>query len=265
MALLVQAILVGVLIAVVVVGCGLWIMYKHYRPSNEPELFFNYPTRSYYIIGIIVRSFCCVYYIVILITELIENNGLSIYKWYTIWNFTLQLVYFLGATKFQWSHRSIPSKTPILMTKTYHRLNTLFDWSFSCSFIVAIVFWTLLYGPNYNLTWYSVCEHAVNNVLLFIEFSINDFYVHTSSIVYACLLWPALYAAWACFSNITWLNGVWTYNFLNLDKPTAIGWYIGVLVGHFVLFGVAYLLSLLKQRLKPSVLVSPETLHTQKP
>ncbi|KDO17648.1 hypothetical protein SPRG_16959 [Saprolegnia parasitica CBS 223.65] len=259
MVLVLQAILVGVFIGVVVAGCIAYIISRHCRSQAAvADVYFAYPSRAQPVVATIYRGGCSIFYIVILLLELVEN-GFSIYKYYTIWNFTLQLIYFVWATTFSLRLAMLPAKAPIHVTPELRTLNTLFGWVLPVSFVVLIVFWALLYGPGYDLSAYSVAEHAVNNILLVLEFAANDFYVGKASIVYACLLWPALYAAWACLSYATWL-GSWPYKFLDLDKNSAIGWYIGVLLGHFILFGVAYLLSVLKRKLKPSLVTTPPIL-----
>ena len=174
------------------------------------------------------------------------TRGPSCYQWYTVWNFTLQTIYFVWSVLDQ--RRLSRQENTTHLTS----LNTLFDIIFANSLLIGIIFWTILYDKN-DATWLAYGEHGINTLLLIIEFILNPFLTQWTSIVYASCSLPAAYASFAWISHDTWLSK-WPYSFLDVESQYAPVWYLGLLIGHGIFFSITIALSKLKQKYRPTLL-----------
>ncbi|EQC25636.1 hypothetical protein SDRG_16491 [Saprolegnia diclina VS20] len=223
-----QPIVVGVLLAVVFFGGVAFVLKQRHAPPS-PRFQSRSPTALF-----CFRSLCLAFYLVVLVAQWVQS-GFASYNFYTFWNFNLQAVYF-GWTLLACVVGSVNSRG----------LNTLFDVVFANSFVVATVFWLVLYSPKYGVTWLQMAQHGVNSMLLGLEFALNDFSVQPRSMAYASFLLPDVFAAFAWVAREGWLN-YWVYSFLNVYKVASPLWYVGILLGHCVFFGLAVCLSKGKQ------------------
>ncbi|KDO20571.1 hypothetical protein SPRG_13602, partial [Saprolegnia parasitica CBS 223.65] len=245
-----QPIVVGVLLALVFVGAvAVGLKQRHSPPPARFQS--RSPTAL-----LCFRSLCLAFYLVVLVAQWIKS-GFAAYNFYTFWNFNLQAVYFA------WTLLAC-----VVGSVNSRGLNTLFDVVFANSFVVAAVFWGVLYSPKYGVTWLQVAQHGVNSVLLLLEFALNDFSVQPRSLIYASFLLPDVFAAFAWVARECWLD-YWVYSFLNVYKGASPLWYVGMLLGHCVFFGLAIGLSKLKQSVRRDAteLTSPlvrESISVQK-
>ncbi|KAF0720328.1 Aste57867_383 [Aphanomyces stellatus] len=173
------------------------------------------------------------------------------FSYYTIWNFTLQTIYFAWAIKVQWCHRH-HGTTSKMLTMEERVLSTYFDVLFSTSFLVCLVYWTILFPAKTSpLVWTSALQHGGNVVLLLLEFAMNGRTVRISSLGYM-LLFPLLYGVFSWIGHETWQQGFWAYSFLDVSKTLSPAWYLGVCLVHTVFLFGAIGLSKLKWRLRPN-------------
>ncbi|KDO21832.1 hypothetical protein SPRG_12646 [Saprolegnia parasitica CBS 223.65] len=200
-----QPIVIGVLLALVFVGAVAVGLKQRHSPPPRALLCFRY--------------LCLAFYLVVLVAQWIKS-GFAAYNFYTFWNFNLQAVYFA------WTLLAC-----VVGSVNSRGLNTLFDVVFANSFVVAAVFWGVLYSPKYGVTWLQVAQHGVNSVLLLLEFALNDFSVQPRSLIYASFLLPDVFAAFAWVARECWLD-YWVYSFLNVYKVASPLWYVGMLLGH---------------------------------
>ncbi|OQR96285.1 hypothetical protein THRCLA_22012 [Thraustotheca clavata] len=243
---------VPVIIAMLVLVIGGSVVFIFTRPQAPTDRF-EYFLYSNFKALLYFRVFCVLYYLVMLINQFIES-GIAMYEFYTLWNFTLQFVYFVWVTTYQYSHRH-SSTIPILMAKQYKRLNTLFDVAIVDSILVMVVFWGILYSPTLSFSWLAPFEHGVNTLLLLMEFVLNPFLIQRSSIVYASFLWPGAFAVFAWIAHDWWMHK-WVYPFLNISKPSSPAWYAGMIIGHCVFFALCIGLSKVKNHFKPPTVLA---------
>ncbi|KAG9405687.1 hypothetical protein AC1031_003598 [Aphanomyces cochlioides] len=234
---------VDAVIIVIVVAAGFWSIRRFPPPTNE----FMTPRTSSFNFLLIFRSLIVIANLV----SLIGYSGLPrAFRYYTLWNFILQTIYYILMLSYQLRHRNESKEVP---TDTEFRaLNTLFDICISVSFLVCLVFWAVVHptSPGQVITLNLVYQHGINCVLLIIELAFNGFVVRGSTFGYT-LLFPALYGILSWIGHETWLNGVWPYKFLDISSPASPGWYIGVVLVHPIFLWVAIQLSKLKRRCRP--------------
>ncbi|KAF0720329.1 Aste57867_384 [Aphanomyces stellatus] len=183
---------------------------------------------------------------------------------YTVWNFTLQAIYYGWAIAYQWRHRH--SRASQCMTKEGRILSMFFDVCFSVSFLVCLVFWTVVLpsNPAIDLNWNTCLQHAGNVVFLVVEFAFNGRSVRASSLGYVLLL-PLVYGILSWIGHETWRKGFWPYQFLDVSAPLSPAWYLGVCLVHSVFLFGAIGLTKLKWRVRPvSVVDAVEDVHTPK-
>ncbi|KDO20577.1 hypothetical protein SPRG_13608 [Saprolegnia parasitica CBS 223.65] len=209
---------------------------------------FQYKTPSTYYVHVGFRFAMLALYAAVLIAEA-EYLGIKMVSFYTVWNFILQGIYYLWAIKYQLATSGSREK-PITVTREGAHLNSLFSICFANSLLVIVVYWGFLYNPN--MRWYSYIQHGGNTLLFLIEFALNGFLVQGTDVIYVSLF-PAIYAIFIWISNATWLNGWWPYRFLAMETPVAPLWYIGIFLGHFVMFGLALAISSAKAKYFPSL------------
>ncbi|OQR80722.1 hypothetical protein ACHHYP_17274 [Achlya hypogyna] len=209
---------------------------------------FQYTTHATYYVHLVFRIAVVVLYSAVFVVEA-GDLGLKMLSYYTVWNFVLQMVYYLWAIKYQ-ILTSASRDGPVVVSREGSRLNSLFDICFANSILVIAIYWGFLYNPK--MLWYSCIQHGGNTLIFLLEFSGNQFLVQSTNVVYVAVF-PTVYAVFIWISNATWLNGWWPYSFLTMETPVAPLWYIGVFVGHFLLFGLALGISYLKARFLPSM------------
>ncbi|KAF0720331.1 Aste57867_386 [Aphanomyces stellatus] len=183
-------------------------------------------------------------------------------SYYTKWNFTLQTIYFAWAVKVQWRHLGHATTNLIKMTTEDRVLSTFFDVIFSVSFLVSLVFWTIVLPSDSTITigWTSVLQHGGNCVLLLVEFALNGRTVRISSLGYTLLL-PLVYGVFSWLGHETFHQGFWAYSFLDVSNTLSPAWYLGVCLIHTVFLIGAIGLSKLKWRFRSHA--DPEVFPTR--
>ncbi|OQR96292.1 hypothetical protein THRCLA_22014 [Thraustotheca clavata] len=241
-----QEIVVGILLAIIFCICT-YILYKQ-KSQPIASGTFQYRSRCNYNSLLVLRLVMLAVYIVVIVVQA-SDMGVQMLKYYTVWNFLLQALFYILSVRFIMAHHKAVNQ-PQAITTEYRVLNTIFDISVSNSLMVVIVYWTLLYSPS--MPWFSYIEHAINAVALSIDFCLNPFLIKRTDAVLIALL-PAIYAVFGWVSYYTWLDHVWPYNFLRMDSNAAPGWYVAIFVGHLIVFGLVLLLSKAKEKI-----ISPE-------
>ncbi|KDO21834.1 hypothetical protein SPRG_12648 [Saprolegnia parasitica CBS 223.65] len=227
-----QEIVVGCLLAIVLIS-SLAVVYYKQTPLPYISTFAPLPRPA---LLLATRALTVVFYLVVLIDDL-SAGGIRNYDYYTFWNFNLQTIYFAYSLVVQW--RSVQQGHA-------RRLNTLFDVVLADALLVMTVFWAILYDSSKPFRWVEVAEHGVNSVLVLLEFALNDYSVQKRSVVYASCLFPAVFGAFAWVGRSSWRDD-WVYPFLNVTDTVAPLWYMGLIVGHGIFFGVALGLAKLKR------------------
>ncbi|KDO18517.1 hypothetical protein SPRG_16122 [Saprolegnia parasitica CBS 223.65] len=238
-------VVIGAILALALLASMRSIHHLRHRPHRIMS--FQYPSPWAYYVHLGFRAAVVGLYIAVLVVET-WYLGTKTISYYTVWNFILQGIYYLWAIKYQLSTYG-SRNGPTTISRKGAALNGLFDICFANSLLVIVVYWGLLYNPN--MRWYSYIQHGGNTLLFLIEFALNGFLTQRTSVVFIALF-PAMYAIFIWISNVTWLNGWWPYSFLAMSSPVAPLWYIAVFVGHFVMYGAAYGISLLKAKLLPT-------------
>lgn len=114
--------------------------------------------------------------------------------------------------------------------------------------LTDLVYWVILVRPNSHHSFIDINMHAVNLVLLLVEFSLNSLRFPWFRISYL-ILWSAAYAVFQFTLHFTGLSHRWPYAFLNVDTPYAPAWYLFIIVFHGICFAICLLLALGKQSL----------------
>ncbi|KAF0720330.1 Aste57867_385 [Aphanomyces stellatus] len=181
-------------------------------------------------------------------------------SYYTTWNFALQTIYFAWAIKVQWQRQHIANDV-IKITTEDRILSTFFDVVFSVSFLVCLVFWTIVFPSDSTITicWTEVLHHGGNCVLLVIEFALSGRTVRISSLGYTLLL-PLIFGVFSWIGHETFQQGFWAYSFLDISNTLSPALYLGVCLIHTVFLFGAIGLSKLKWRFRsPADTVTVDT------
>ncbi|KAF0700348.1 Aste57867_9161 [Aphanomyces stellatus] len=195
-----------------------------------------------------------VLFVTVLVIGIVRTNWFDL-VYYTYWNFTLQTMYLGAAIYDQWTRWApstgdetfLPLQAKSTAPLSAHRLlNTVFDVCLTTSVLVTLVFWLVLYNPT-TAVWTTYVVHAVNLVLLLVEFALNEHLVQRHHMKFV-VMWPALYGAITWFGHATYLHGFWPYDLLDVAKPYAPLKWLAISLGHAACFGLALLLSHLKLR-----------------
>ena len=163
---------------------------------------------------------------------------------YTTWNFILQAFYF-GLVVYY-------TLRPTVSQKVHVFIRAIFDITLSTSFLVFLVTWAILYphaltiGKGHLFTTnVSYLQHGGNVILLLLELCGNSFTVNSKNI-YLLPIWPIVFCAYAWIIEAGF--GLWPYHFLRMDVNGTVIWYIGLLLVHYLFFGVAMVFSTLKKK-----------------
>ncbi|CAK5170120.1 unnamed protein product [Aphanomyces euteiches] len=213
------------------------------RPSNIKLLLYRVAVLAFFVVVWIIR---------------INSSNWFNLNYYTYWNFTLQIVYLSAVIVYQARHWAN------IQVNAARGLNILHDVMLSSCFLVTLVFWILLFDPKKPPSDFATyIVHLANLVLLLIEFAANEFVVQRSSLKYL-VLWPTLYSILTWIGNVTYLDGFWPYDLMDLNKSLAPVIWFGIILAHVVCFCIALLLSKLKRHwsLLAAPLMPPELMET---
>ncbi|OQR89787.1 hypothetical protein THRCLA_09581 [Thraustotheca clavata] len=211
-----------------------------------PRSVFSYSSPFAFYFHAIFRLSTLALYIIVLVKQF-ADYGITMISYYTIWNFILQMIYYIWAIKYQYTTAQSRYE-PVTTTKEILYLNMLFDVCFSNSILVDIVFWAFLYYPG--MSWYGYVEHGGNTIAFFVEFMCNHFLISRKSWFFT-IFFAAIYSTFVWISYATWLDHEWPYFFLSMDTPYAPLWHFGIFGGHVLTFGGAIGLSKLKEYCLP--------------
>ncbi|KDO18516.1 hypothetical protein SPRG_16121 [Saprolegnia parasitica CBS 223.65] len=238
---------IACMVAASYLGMGIVLHRAHQYDRQGDVATLTFTSRVRYYLQLAFRLLVVTLFCIILVID-VQEYGTTAFSYYTIWNFALQTVYHALAAGFLLSHWNARGGATVVVQS--HPLNSLFDICLTNSLLVAVVFWTELYYPT--MPWYSYIQHGVNTLLFVLELFLGDFDVQSEDFKYAGMS-PTIYTTFIWISHDTWLDGWWPYDFLSMDTSTTPLWYIGIFLGHFVLFGGAYGLSQVKTRCIPTL------------
>ncbi|KAL4105849.1 hypothetical protein PRIC1_003905 [Phytophthora ramorum] len=220
------------------------------------------------------RAGAATFFVLVQICDVWRSGGRCL-AFYTSWNFILQGAYFCGAA---WCthgqlQRRLDERTASYTAlkdgdddgtgspfasrrrvRTVHwmDLELLLDVCLAASLLICVVVWTVLYPyavkighPERILNGVSYCQHAVNVVLLQIDFFASRHQVSRDALP-LIMGWPSVYAIFAWIVHGTVARGFWPYPFLELDTPWAPIWYGGLLVAHVLALLLVMMLSMVK-------------------
>ncbi len=240
-----------------------FVLYKRRHAKVEPA-YFQYKSHSTYVRLFGFRALAVTFFVATLTNQLYTSKSFDIYAFYTVWNFTAQLVYFAWVLKVQWNDWTSHHAGSLLVTREHYILNTLFDVVFANSLLIATFYWAFVYKYNLNrnigVTWPTVAEHGINTFLLMIEFCLNHHETQWSNLVFASFLWPGTYSLVLWIFRMTWLD-VWPYPFLDTTKAEAPAWYLVLILFHVIFFSMTIGASKLKQRFHPVIFITKQDIN----
>ncbi|KAG0588486.1 hypothetical protein KC19_2G246600 [Ceratodon purpureus] len=126
----------------------------------------------------------------------------------------------------------------------------VFQTVLPAAILTDLVYWGLLVPiflpANFHHSFIDINMHAVNLVLLALEFCLNSLRFPWFRISYF-ILWSSAYCflQWSLFSS--GITRFWPYPFMNVDTPYAPAWYFSIIVFHGICYAICLLLALGKQ------------------
>lgn len=195
----------------------------------------------------------------------ILGKSFYIFKYYTVWNYYLLIIFFALATIYSFLDLRRQQRTQkgqyaagkSTVNGLGYAVVTLFHINLTTVLIVDTLTWTLLWpmlkrNPDperlaffahqlFNFTSYN--QHGFNCVLMLGELFLNSipFYPYLLGFVG---LWTCSYGVFA-FINFS-SSGKWMYPFLDASQPWAPFAYLGLFVVHWVFFALVILLLQIK-------------------
>lgn len=113
--------------------------------------------------------------------------------------------------------------------------------------LTDFVYWGLLvplFLPfNFHHSFIDINMHAVNLVLLTLEFCLNSLRFPWFRISYL-ILWSSAYCFLQWGLHIAGFTRFWPYPFMNVDTPYAPAWYFSIIVFHGICYAICLLLAL---------------------
>jgi uncharacterized membrane protein YgcG len=213
-------------------------------------------------------------------TEPPHSQAPHMYRFYTVWNFHLVLVYFAIGTWFSYqgmtatkivqdvqqiviephhesSYTSRSAGLPKLMPQALEKIqHAIMNVELTCAPLICLVVWTILFeGVAYKdglpeaivkfITYNDVIQHLVNVFMVWTDFYLNDLSVITSH-VWIMYFWMLTYTM---FHSLMWVHDCFlAYPFMNLK--TAWVFLYGILLSalHAFFYGMAICCSKRKRR-----------------
>lgn len=116
--------------------------------------------------------------------------------------------------------------------------------------LTDLVYWGLLIPlflpSHFYHSFVDINMHAVNLVLLTIEFALNSLRFPWFRISYF-ILWSSAYCFMQWTVHSTGITRFWPYPFMNVDTPYAPAWYLAIIFFHGICAALCLLLALAKQ------------------
>lgn len=247
------AIALGNIVTTIVASRKGWF---HWERCTEHSL--GVSTVSHPAVLLFTRFISFVFCLTILIIILADAPKGQGFRFYTVWNFTLVVVYFffaLAQSIRAYFHNFVLSevaKQSFFDRATY----ILFQVCISMSFLVDVVLWSILY-PNavhsddedccYQYTnFFSITVHGINLALMLVDLFLNRVTFVHSHIVFI-IYWLLAYGAFE------WIYVAKTgddpvYFFMDTSKKVAPAWYIGMFALHVLFYYVAFGLTHLRRK-----------------
>lgn len=204
------------------------------------------------------RLAAVVFYASVQLYDLYRTRFLCMF-FYTSWNFIAQGVYFAVAAKrtFAAHQRSRDGYTALLEPSVRVRreplkwltLELVLDVCLATSILISTIVWTILYPyavklhrPETVLNPVSYCQHALNVVVLQIDFFCTQHRVSLRALP-LIIAWPSVYTVFTWIVHGAIAQGFWPYPFLEVNTPYAPLWYGGLLAAHVLGLVAVYTLS----------------------
>ncbi|KAL1499385.1 hypothetical protein AB1Y20_011591 [Prymnesium parvum] len=174
-------------------------------------------------------------------------------SFYTVWNYHLQLLDWACAVAASacWLLHPDGAPSSAAASALKHLTLCLCELCTPASVLVSILLWGVLFphaaahGDYSDLSFNSFAMHAVNTVLLLVEFRVNRITVQRHHVLFI-LAWAMAYAIFAWVQHP--FTHCWPYFFLSLTSAEAIFWYAAIAGLHVVVYAAACWLSSLKER-----------------
>ena len=213
-------------------------------------------------------------------TEPPHSQAPHMYRFYTVWNFHLVLVYFAIGTWFSYqgmtatkivqdvqqiviephhesSYTSRSAGLPKLLPQALEKIqHAIMNVELTCAPLICLVVWTILFeGVAYKdglpeaivkfITYNDVIQHLVNVFMVWTDFYLNDLSVITSH-VWIMYFWMLTYTM---FHSLMWVHDCFlAYPFMNLKTAWVFLYGILLSVLHGFFYGVAICCSKRKRR-----------------
>ena len=166
--------------------------------------------------------------------------------YFTVWNYILQLFWWIGAT-FASGMAVCRKASPDWLRLGLHHI---FSVSVPASLLVSAVLWGVLLPQSVRehkkhtvLNFFSYNQHLVNTCLLLLELGINRLLIRIDALPHL-ILWTIIYTVFVWVHHAS--NHWWPYFFMRMSTWAALPWYGAILVLHGAFFGVALGMSRLK-------------------
>ncbi|CAA7044302.1 unnamed protein product [Microthlaspi erraticum] len=185
----------------------------------------------------------------------------SIFVYYTEWTFMLVMIYFamgIVASVYGCWEYSMESNLETCESEARDKnrdefrqrfrvygcfMLTIFQTSAGAVVLTDVVFWLVIVpflsnshlGLNTN-EQLMICMHTANGGFLLLETVLNSLSFPWFRIGYF-VLWTCLYVVFQWIIHACGLLTWWPYPFLELDKPCAPLWYLGIAIVHIPCYG----------------------------
>lgn len=116
--------------------------------------------------------------------------------------------------------------------------------------LTDLIYWGFLVPvflpPNWQHSFIDINKHAINLVILIIEFSLNSLRFPWFRVSYF-ILWSTAYVSFQWICHSAGIVHYWPYPFMNVDTPYAPAWYFFIIFCHGICFAICLLLAFCKQ------------------
>eukprot|EP00056_Hartaetosiga_gracilis_P023051 m.34921 g.34921 ORF g.34921 m.34921 type:complete len:316 (+) comp9966_c2_seq1:33-980(+) len=250
-----------------------WFCWEWVTPQELAGSVFSGPKANFVLM--VTRIFCFLFSLIILIIILATATAGQSFEYYTVWNFTLLIVFFLCASVHsvrEMFHGWRLSATP--NPRFFDKLTViLYHICLTMVLMVDIVLWTILYpqakkaheehptrnpNPNPNedddyvecctqfTNFFSVVVHGLNFFMMLSELIQNRIRFSIANCLWL-LIWMSSYAIFQWFFALS-PNGRWVYFFMDTTTESAAAWYPGLFILHIVFFFIVFGFSKLKEK-----------------
>lgn len=179
------------------------------------------------------------------------NAVARLYTFYTVWNYTLQAVWWLVGTACSAAALCGPRGPPRWLRLLAHALLSV---CLPASVLVSIVLWSVLLPADWSaghherdLNFYSYSMHALNTLMLYFEWYVDRLLLKPAAL-WLLLSWCLLYAIAVWLHHDLTSPHFWPYFFFDQSSWVAVPWLLALLGLHLLVYGAVHLLSRCKAR-----------------